>query len=75
MKISVINYHDVQKLKGIVYIFSFFSKNIYRMMIIRLVLENTMSRHCDARSLVDFGQFLKILGFFEKKVFFRLMSL
>ena len=39
-------------------------------MIIRLVLENIMSRHCNARSPVDFGQFLTILGSFEKKFIF-----
>ena len=68
-------YHDVPKLKGLIHIFSFFSKNIYRMIIIRLVLENIMSRHCKARSPVDFGQFLTILGSFEKKVYFHVMSL
>ena len=68
-------YHDVPKLKGLIHIFSFFSKNIYRMIIIRLVLENIMSRHCNARSPVDFGQFLTILGSFEKKVYFHVMSL
>ena len=40
------------------------------MIIIRLVLENIMSRHCNARSPVDFGQFLTILGSFEKKFIF-----
>ena len=40
------------------------------MIIIRLVLENIMSRHCNARSPVDFGQFLTILGSFEKKSLF-----
>ena len=69
------SYDDVPKLKGLIYIFSFFTKNIYRMMIIRLVLENIMSRHCNARSPVDFGQFLTILGSFEKKVYFHVMSL
>ena len=68
-------YHDVQKLKGIIYIFSFFSKNIYRMMIIRLVLENIVFTHCNARFLIDFGQFLTILGSFEKKLYFHAMSL
>ena len=68
-------YHDVPKLKGLIYIFSIFSKNICRMIIIRLVLENIVSTHCNARSLVDFGQFLTILESFEKKVYFHVMSL
>ena len=68
-------YHDAAKLKGLIDVFSNFSKNICRMKMIRLDLKNMMSGHCNARSLVDFGPFLTILASFEKKVYFCLMSL
>ena len=68
------NYHGGYKLNALNYIFSLFSKSIYRAYIIRSVYENiTLGGSLECFSII-FGQFLAILRFDEKKVFFAHMT-
>ena len=54
-------YHDEHELNPLMDKFSFFSKNIYRIVIIRLVLESWMSELSLGCFPIEFGPFLMIL--------------
>ena len=68
------SYHDEHELNPLIDNFLFFSKNIHRIVLIRLVLENWRSQLSLGCFPIEFGQFFMFLCDFEKNRYFGGMA-